>query len=153
MIDRPIKNMPDPRRNSYTLATLETRHTSLPAEHCTHYTPTPVSVKRMGCVFNGGIPEFDDTKDPELEMQSCATCQPIARAEEWEKRIVQWSARSGQTSARTSGSNTPTSPARGLLGPVIRYKDDSISPETLYTDAGTIDEEREVGCLSMFRKR
>jgi hypothetical protein len=144
-----IKDMPRSRTDTNTLATLETQRPSLPSEPCTHYTPTPIGVKRMACVFTGGIPELDDTKHQELEMQTCARCQPSARAKEWEERIARRNARSAQT----SGSNTPTSPASELLGPFIRYKVDKVTLDRLLTAEGTMDEEPQVSCLSIFNKR
>lgn len=136
------------RTDTNTLATLETKTPSLPSEPCTHYTPTPIAVKRMACLFPAGIPELDDTKHPELEMQTCATCQPRGRAKEWEEKIARWNARSAR-SAQTSGSNTPTSPASELLSPVIRYTVDKVTVDRLLTDEGPLDEEEKVDCLSM----
>jgi hypothetical protein len=132
------------RTDENTLATLETRTPSLPSESGGHHTTTPVEVKRMGCVFTGGICELEPTNDRELERQTCSE-SGLASAVEEEDRIAQKIGRSAQT----SGSNTPTLPASELLGPVIRYKVDKVIVDRLLTDEGTMDEEPEVSCLSM----
>jgi hypothetical protein len=137
------------RTDKNTLAAFETRTPSLPEELCTHFTRTPVDVKRMACLFTGGIPELDPTDDRELERQTCSECEPMASAVEEEDRIAQKIGRSAQT----SGSNTPTLPTSEVLGPVIRYKVDKVIVDRLLTDEGTMDEEREVSCLSIFEKR
>jgi hypothetical protein len=139
---------------SNTLATIEIPTTASSApSRCTHGTQTPTVVKRMGTIFTGGISGLADDTHDVLEFQSCYRCNP----EEWTKdlllRAAQFEPQQPPKSAGTSGSVTPTYLADEVSRPVIRDRDKNVTPETLYTDAGTINDKKVASFLNMFRRK
>jgi hypothetical protein len=139
---------------SDTLATIETPTTaSFAPSNCTHQTETPIVVKRMGTIFPGGIPGLADSASAVLEFQSCFRCNPDEWTKDLHLRAGQFEPQEPPKSAGTSGSVTPTYLADELSRPVIRDRDENVTPETLYTDAGTINDKKVASFLNMFRRK
>jgi hypothetical protein len=137
-----------------TLVTIETPTTaSFAPSRCTHGTKTPTVVKRMGTIFTGGISGLAEGKPQVLEFQYCFECEPDEWTEDLHLRARLFEPQKPPKSTQTSGLVTPTSPTGSVLGPAVRYRDEKVSPETLFTDAGTIHEEREVSCFSIWSRR
>jgi hypothetical protein len=150
--DQNLIDMSRSRRD--TLATIETPTTaSFAPSNCTHQTETPIVVKRMGTIFPGGIPGLADSASEVLEFQSCFRCNPDEWTKDLHLRAGQFEPQEPPKSAGTSGSVTPTYLADEVSRPVIRDRDENVTPETLYTDAGTINDKKVASFLDMFRRK
>jgi len=105
----------------------------------------------MGKIFTGGISELAEEDKPEVvESQYSFEREPDEWTEDLDFKAKQFELQESLESAQTSGSVTPNLTSGSFLGPVIRNRDGDVTPDTLFTDAGTIDVEKGVNCFSMF---
>jgi len=137
-----------------TLATIEIPTTAYSAlSRCTHFTPTPMAVKRMAVMFTDGISELAEGNPAVLESQYCYKCETEKWTEDLNFRAEQFEPRYPPRYAHTSDPTTPTYLADEDLGPVIRKRDTGITLKTMYSDAGPTIDKKVASLFSVFRKR